>query len=148
MSQALGEHDWDDWEDEIRQGVRNQFRWSLQALACSAEHQFALFPNFVSTPYELASDFDHWSKAALSKFAEMISEDQIAAVRAVDEQMKAMSRGGQLFDEALWNDEALGARPEWEQLRSLSKAALACFDWPIEKPPWGRSVYSGGGAAD
>jgi hypothetical protein len=148
VSQALSENDWDDWEDEIRQGVRNQFRWSLQALACSAEDQFALFPNFVSTPYELASDFNHWSKAALSKFAGKFSEDQLAAIRAIDELTTAMSRGGPLFDEALWDDEALGARSEWEQLRSLGKTALACFDWPMEKPPWGRSVYSGGDSAE
>lgn len=148
MSQALGENDWDDWENEVRQGVRNLFRRSLQALACNAEDQLTLFPDFVSTPYELASNFDHWSKAALSTFEGMFSEEQRAALRAIHELTKSMSRCGRLFDEALWHDEALGARAEWEQLRLLAKSTLQLFDWPVEKPPGERSVYSRRGSAE
>ncbi len=50
MSHALGEDNWDDWEDDTRRGVRNQFRWSLQALACDADVQLTLFPDFVCKP--------------------------------------------------------------------------------------------------
>jgi hypothetical protein len=144
---ALGENDWYDWEDDTRRGVRNQFRWSLQALACDADDQRSLFPNSVDTLYELVSDYDHWSKTAQSYFAGLFSKDQLAALRAIDSRIDAMSRGGREYDKSLWYDDALNSRREWEELRSLSKSALACFDWPLEKPPWGRSLYARGGSA-
>ena len=142
MSQALGEDDWYDWEDEMRQGARNQFRWSLQALACEHDDQVTLFPDFVDKPYELVSDFCHWSRVARSTFAGLFSDDQLRVLQAIDVRIETMSRGGIDFDEKLWNVDSLGKRCEWEELRSLSKAALACFDWPAKKPPWGRSLYA------
>ncbi len=57
-----------------------------------------------------------------------------------------MSRGGADFEETLWYVDALRTRPEWAELRELSKSALACFGWPTEKPPWGRSLYAPGGS--
>jgi hypothetical protein len=145
VSQALGENDWYDWEDDNRRGVRNQFRWSLQALACEADDQLTLFPDFVDKPYELVSDYDNWSKVARSHFAGLFSDDQLAALASIDIRIDAMSRGGIDFEETLWYEDALDTRPEWEELRSLAKSALACFDWPTEKPPWGRSLYARGG---
>lgn len=146
MSQALGENDWYDWEDDTRRGARNQFRWSLQALACEPEDQLTLFPNFVCKPDELVADFAHWSKVARSFFAGLFSDDQLIALQAIDRHISAMSRGGTDFEETLWHEDALGSRPEWRALRELSKSALACFDWPMEKPPWGRSLYARGGS--
>ena len=144
MSQALGENDWDDWEDDTRRGVRDQFRWSLQALACDADDQLTLFPDFVCTTCELVSDYANWSSAARSYFAGLFSEDQLSALQAIDSRLDAISLGGAEFKETLWCKEALATRPEWEDLRSLSKSALACFSWPAEKPPWGRSLYARG----
>ena len=141
MSHALGENDWYDWEDDTHRGARNQFRWSLQALACKREDQIALFPDFVDKPYELVCDYDNWSQVARSSFAGLFSDDQLRALQAIDVRIETMSRGGTDFDEALWNEDALGTRSEWEELRSLSKSALALFEWPIDKPPSGRSMY-------
>jgi len=142
VSQALGENDWYDWEDDTRRGARNQFRWSLQALACEPDDQLALFPDFVCKPYELVSDYDHWSNVARSFFAGLFSDDQLTALQAIDVRIDTMSRGGTDFEETLWNEDAMATRSEWEELRSLSKSALASFDWPTEKPPWGRSLYA------
>jgi hypothetical protein len=144
VSNALGEEDWDDWEDDARHGARNQFRWSLQALACEADDQLTLFPDFTCKPDELTSDYDNWSKAARSRFAGLFSDDQLAALRAIDSRIDAMSRRGIEFEEELWRDDALGTRPEWEALRALAKLALKSFGWPTEKPPWGRSLYARG----
>jgi hypothetical protein len=147
VSRALGEDDWDEWEDDTRRGVRDQFRWSLQALACNSDDQLTLFPDFTCKPDELVSDYDNWSIGARSHFAGLFSDEQLAALRAIDSRIDAMSRGGIEFTEKLWYDDALGTRPEWEVLRSFSKLALKCFDWPLEKPPWGRSLYARGGPA-
>jgi hypothetical protein len=145
ISKALGEDDWDDWEDENRRGVRNQFRWGLQALACDADVQLTLFPDFVCKPHELASDYGHWSEAARSVFAGQFSTEQLAALGAIDARLDAMSRGGTDFKEEVWAEEALSTKSQWTELRSLAKAALACFGWPAQKPPWGRSIYVSGG---
>lgn len=142
---ALGEDDWDDWEDDTRRGVRDQFRWSLQALACDPDDQLTLFPDFVCRADELVLDYGHWSEVARSRFAGEFSADQLATLKAIDDRIDAMSYGGAEFEEELWYEEALGTRPKWEELRSLAKAALACFGWPAEKPPWGRSFYASGG---
>ena len=136
---ALGEGDWDDWQDAERRGVRNQFRWSLQALACAWNDQLALFPDFTCKPYELASDYGNWSKAARLLFAELFSDDQLSTLRAIDLKIAAMSRIGAQFKEELWHDDALRKHPEWEELRALSKLALKSFDWPTEQPPGDRS---------
>lgn len=34
-----------------------------------------------------------------------------------------------------WTDEALSSDPRWEEVRTLAKAALVSFGWPIEMPP-------------
>jgi hypothetical protein len=34
----------------------------------------------------------------------------------------------------LWTDEALSSDPRWEEVRTLAKAALVSFGWPIEIP--------------
>ena len=66
MPHALGEDDWYDWENDTRRDIRNQFRWSFQALACDADGRLALFPDFVCKLDELALDYGHWSQVARS----------------------------------------------------------------------------------
>ncbi len=117
-------------EDDDRRGVRDQFRWSLQALACDAEAQRSLFPDFVCKADELALDYDHWSEVARSFFAGEFSGVQLAALAKIDSRLDAMGRGGAEFEEVLWSEDALGTRPQWEELRSLAKLALACFARP------------------
>jgi hypothetical protein len=141
MVDALGENDWDDWEDPERQGIRNQFRWSLQALACESSVQMQLFPERACKPYELASDYSHWAGAVQSRFASLISKEQLEAVRQIDSRLRALSRGGTVFREVLWQDDALSTQPEWNELRSMARSALEFFGWPIERPPNGRSRY-------
>jgi hypothetical protein len=106
VSRALGEDDWDDWENDTRRGVREQFRWSLQALACDPDDQLTLFPDFVCKADELVLDYGHWSEVALSRFAGEFSADQLATLKVIDDRIDAMSYGGAQFEEELWYEEA------------------------------------------
>jgi hypothetical protein len=140
MADALGENDWDDWEDTNRQGVRNQLRWALQALACDGIQQIQLFPARACKPFELADDFATWANMARSLFAGLFTPEQLGTLQKIDSSLEKLSRE----DEALWTDDALHSRPEWEELRSMAKVALGSFGWPIERPPEGRSRYISG----
>ena len=134
----------DEYEDEqeVREGVWNQFRWSIQALAMDADVQRSLFPDFTCKADELALDFDHWFKVAQGHFAKQFSNEQLVAIRAIDQKLTTMSNGGSGFDEALWWDDSLATRSEWQEVRSLAMHALQQFGWQLEKPPWGRSQYA------
>ena len=134
-------------EDDDRRGVRDQFRWSLQALACAPDAQLSLFPDFVCKADELALEYGHWSEVARSFFAGEFDEAQLAALRAIDFRSDAMGNGGAEFEEDLWSEDALRASPLWEDLRTLAKLALAKLGWPAETPPCGRSLYAPCGPA-
>jgi hypothetical protein len=133
-----------DADEETRQGVRWQFMWSIQALACSPDDQRSLFPDFVCKADELALDYDQSFGLARSWFGAEFTSEQLAALQAIDSRLDAMSRGGTEFDDTLWHEDALSCRSEWEDVRSLAKAALACFRWQQQKPPPGRSLYANG----
>jgi hypothetical protein len=70
------------------------------------------------------------------------SGDQLEALQAIDFRLDTMSRGGSEFDEELWSDSALDSRREWEELRSLARAALTRLGWPVDVPPLDRSMYA------
>jgi hypothetical protein len=42
-----------------------------------------------------------------------------------------------------WTDEALSSDPRWEQVRTLAKAALVSFGWPIEIPLSAQEEHGG-----
>ena len=135
-------------EDEAnRDGVRDQFLWSLQALACDADAQLSLFPDFVCKADELAHDYGHWSEFVRSRFAGEFSGAQLAILQQIDDRLDAMGNGGTEFEEELWSENALRMRPQWEELRTLARLALAKLGWPTETPPWGRSFYVRSGPA-
>ena len=132
-------------EGANRNGVRDQFLWSLQALACDADTQLSLFPEFVCKADELALDYGHWSEVARSCFAGEFSAAQLATLREIDRRLDAMGNGGTEFSEELWLEDALRVEPQWGELRTLARLALTELDWPTETPPWGRSFHVPGG---
>ena len=84
-----------------------QFRhlkWSLQALAAPASEQLALFPDAVAKADELVLDFDNCAAAVRGREDSRLSEAQIAALAAVDDQLASMSRLASDLD-------AVGYRP-------------------------------------
>lgn len=126
--------------DEYHKCVRDQLRWSTQALALDATMQQSLFPHFVCKLDEFASISAIGSKSRAQLPSEF-SIDQFEALHAIDVRLEWMSRGGNEFDQDLWTDNALKVRPEWEELRCLARLALVRLCWPLEVPPWGRSEY-------
>lgn len=130
--------------DNAQSGVRDPLRWSLQALACEADVQLSLFPDFVCKVDELALDFDHWYQTARELLGDEITGDRLATLQAMDDRLDVMSGEGSEFVENLWFEDALSHRPQWTEVRALASTALACFGWPAEPPPRGRSFYAGG----
>ena len=126
---------------EEREGIWDQFRWSVLALAMDAEVQLSLFPDFTCKADELALDFDHWFRVAKAQFPEEFSNGRLQALEAIDQKLEAMSFGGPLFDEFGWGEDALRTRSEWSEVRSLAKHASHQFGWRLEVPPYGRSQY-------
>lgn len=112
-----------------------QLRWTLQSLANAGSGQPPLFPDAAQTADELALDFDHWASFILTIYDGEVSPLQVAALRAIDSQLKTMSRDGAEFDAELWTDRALRTSPQWVQVRTLAASALEAFDWTVEGPP-------------
>ena len=56
----------------------------------------------------------------------------MAKLATLDEFLSEMS-GTHSSD--LWTDEALSSGHWWKEVRTLAKAALVSFGWPIEIPP-------------
>jgi hypothetical protein len=68
---------------EEREGIWDQFRWSVLALAMDAEVQLSLFPDFTCKADELALDFDHWFRVAKAQFPEEFSNGRLQALEAI-----------------------------------------------------------------
>jgi hypothetical protein len=115
-----------------------QLKWSLQALAISADDQLSLFPDFVCKTDELMLDFDNWSATA-SQFG--FTPIQSNVIRAIDELLTRMSRGGDLFSKELYTEYGLRNSEQWRNVRRLAKEALHEFGWLPEAPPMDRSIY-------
>jgi hypothetical protein len=108
-----------------------QLRFALQALAMSAEVQLSLFPEFVCRADELALDFGDAIRLPLGD----LTGQQASALRAIEIEIAARSRGGARFTAEFWTDGALRSSPDWVLLRRLGAAALTAFGWPVAEPP-------------
>ena len=106
-------------------------RWSLQALAASPSEQLALFPDAVPKADELVLDFDNCA-AVVRERDDELSESQLAALEAIDQQLATMSRLASELDADMWSEAALRSEQHWEQTRRLAEQALAAFGWNIE----------------
>jgi hypothetical protein len=83
--------------------------------------------------------------ASLRLLAEKLIEKQKKAAQSgkpSNEQMAQLSRLDDFLSEMsgslhcdLWTDMVLSCDPRWEQVRTLAKAVLVSFGWPIEIPP-------------
>jgi hypothetical protein len=79
---------------------------------------------------EMALDLDHWAQC-LSTYWKP-SNAQIVQLNRLDDFLSEMS--GSLHSD-FWTDEALSSDLRWEEVRTLAKAVLVSFGWPIEVPP-------------
>jgi hypothetical protein len=122
----------DDPQDaEIADNVLQHLRHSLQLLASPAQAQLSHFPaGWVVLTDEMVLDFDSWVERISSYWK--LSKEQMARLTELDEFLNKMSASS---NSDLWTDEALPSDPRWEEVRTLAKAALISFVWPIEIPP-------------
>jgi hypothetical protein len=122
----------DDPQDaEIADNVLQHLRHSLQLLASPAQAQLSHFPaGWVVLTDEMVLDFDSWVERISSYWK--LSKEQKARLTELDEFLNKMSDSS---NSDLWTDEALSSDPRWEEVRTLAKAALIAFGWPIEIPP-------------
>jgi len=111
-------------------GVLEHLCQSLQLLASPAQAQLSHFPaDWVVLTDEMALDLDHWTQC-LSTYWNP-SNAQMVQLSRLDDFLSEMS--GSLHRD-FWTDEALSSDPRWEEVRTLAKAALVGFGWPIEIP--------------
>lgn len=127
-----------EWE-EIRSNIRQMFQWAVQALAQPADVQRALFPPFVPPAEELALDFDNWWRTYQDHFGHSLRDEQLKAVRALDDLLAEMSGPDKC---ELWTDAGCLNHPKWAEVRRLASDILYAFAWPNEVPPIGRSIYA------
>jgi hypothetical protein len=107
-------------------------RWSLQALAASSSEQLALFPDAVAKADELVLDFDNCAAAIRARDDNGLTEPQLVALAAVDEQLATMSRLATELDVDMWSETALRNDSNWQQMRRLASEALEAFGWTGE----------------
>lgn len=118
-------------DEETWQLTLKRLKHQLQALAVPAKVQLGLLPDFVCKADELALDFGHWCLCLLSNDNGRLTASQRAALVEIDNLFDKMTAKN---EPALWTDDALGSRPEWEIIRQKAKRALALFAWPVDKP--------------
>ena len=110
----------------------NQLIWAVQALACNAEEQLSLFPDFVVKADELATDFS--DGLLLVRNSEM-SASKLSVLRAIDTKLGRISADGAEFSESVWTDQGLRESEHWSEVRALAKEVLREFDLPLGPPP-------------
>ena len=66
-----------------RLGIFERLKHSIQLLACPPEVQLNLLPSFVCKVDELALDFDHWQRVALSNFRSELTADQLSCLDVI-----------------------------------------------------------------
>ncbi len=122
--------------DSARKGdiTLKWFRHSLQLLAIDAQAQIAHFPTDVHVTDELVLDYNHWEREVRTYW--IFSQAQEARLTAL---MSCLSKNRKNnphnVSRAFWEEEALFTDSQWEEVRTLAKAALASFGWPVEVPP-------------
>jgi hypothetical protein len=118
-------------------GVLKQLRLTLQLLASDVQDQADHFPPpyFFVFSEEMIDDFDHWANCTPTYWK--LSHEQTTKLTALNEFLDRMSWQQ---DPCVGPDEALFTDPQWDEIRTLAKAALNAFGWPVEVPPPARWV--------
>jgi hypothetical protein len=115
----------------IGDGVLKHLCHALQLLASPAQAQLNHFPvDWIVLTDEIALDFDHWAQCVATYWK--LSSVQMVHLSRLDDFLREMSAS---LHSDFWTDEALFSDPRWEEVRTLAKAALVAFAWPVEVPP-------------
>ena len=114
--------------------VKEQLKYSIQALACIPEIQLKLFPDFTHKPDELIGDF--YERYEDIDSLDGFSDDALAALRSLDTAFQSMAPE-RFTDDAVCNGE------DWAHLRKLARNALEILGWELAVPPDNRHIYVG-----
>jgi hypothetical protein len=123
-----------------RSAIFERLKHSIQLLACPAEIQLKLLPDFVCKADEFALDFDHWKEVVLRNFSTDLSTDQKSSIERVDNSLLDLTGMGPEH----WTEEAVLKLEEWKHLRTLAVDALDSFGWLRQIPPSHADEYIGG----
>jgi hypothetical protein len=119
-----------------------RFKWSILALAQTADVQLALFPAFLPAGEELALSFEQ----GLGEVdRESMTRSQKAALLSLDQLILSLS--GESHADFWFEEEALRRDERWAEIRLLAKAVAAAFGWQVERPQPSPDLYIGGQAA-
>jgi hypothetical protein len=111
-----------------------QLMWSVQALACPAEVQLKLFPDFTHKPDELVLDFDNWYHATRWRDDVGMTPEKLESLAALDCFI------GEMLPERFDEDIVINGE-DWARLRDLARLTLAVCNWQVEVPPMDRAIY-------
>jgi hypothetical protein len=117
--------------EDIKVGVFERLKHSVQLLALPAEAQLKLLPSFVCKADELASDYETWREVTLRNYGKELSVDQVSSMAQLDEKLEGLTDDGSQH----WSDAAVRTSPEWQDVRHLAAGVLRAFGWPAELPP-------------
>jgi hypothetical protein len=112
-----------------REAILERLKHSLQLLACPADVQLNLLPDFVCKADELALGFDHWCGSILGLSG--LTTEQTHSLASLNQQLDAITGLGA----NKWTDDAVHVAAEWQAIRGLAAQALKAFGWTIETPP-------------
>ncbi len=117
--------------DEFRKMNMAMLEQAVRVASFPAYRQFECFPPNVDIPFEIADDFDNWSRWALEgSCPPQLTDEQRAALVALEEWFADMS--GEEHAE-LWTEDALRCRPQWDAVRQQARKILDLFGWAAEE---------------
>jgi hypothetical protein len=129
---ALGLFGWPVEDKDTPQDERVMLRRALSIASLPADQQVASFPEGSSVADWIAGDFFNWSGLALRRTDFALTNEQQAAINALDARLNDMSERHER-DPALWTEEGLRCRREWEEVRRDARKVLELVQWPIEE---------------
>jgi hypothetical protein len=113
-------------------------KYSLQALAQSADFQRRLLHVWLEEPAELPERFVQARKHVVANPATVLTKSQTDSMAAIYAIFRSFS--GPAFAEH-WGDDALDSSPHWEAARRAALICLEAFGWPAEQPPLDVASY-------
>ena len=75
---------------------------------------------------ELALEYDNFYNAAISKFKDEFTSEQLELLNSLNEKLYEISGSD---NQELWTEKSFISDHVWEYIRGIAKAALKSFNW-------------------